>query len=207
MTGAAIPLMSFAAQGEKDRRGDALIQFPLGENSEFVALTQGVANGDEAAARSFFERYFDRLFRFAVVLARGDEHLARDIVSIAMVKAVRSMRAMRTDEDIWRWLSRIACNGFIDHCRRNQRRVTTVSDETAWHEQAAPNVDATLQQALNECMADLPADERRILESFYFEEHSQNELAVESNSTRKAVESRLARIRKKLRVAILKKLA
>jgi RNA polymerase sigma factor (sigma-70 family) len=140
-----------------------------------------------------------------IVVARGDEESARESLSHAMIKAARYMKPMRSDEDIWRWLARLGWTSFIDHCRKNQRRIVT-APELKGSENAAAQ-DTELAAALNECLADLPLEEREIIERFYFEDQSQAALAAQANSTRKAVESKLARIRQKLRTAILKKLS
>jgi RNA polymerase sigma factor (sigma-70 family) len=172
--------------------------------NEFLALTQGVMAGDDTAATDFFNRYCDRLFRYLIVVARGDEEAARDSLSHAMIKAARTMKSMRSDEDIWRWLTRLGWTSFIDHCRKKQRRIVTEQDTGMAEMPMAEITD--LSAALNECLADLPIDEQEIVERFYFEDQSQAAMAAEANSTRKAVESKLARIRQKLRCAILKKL-
>jgi RNA polymerase sigma factor (sigma-70 family) len=64
-----------------------------------------------------------------------------------------------------------------------------------------------LNDALNEALSELPAEECELVERFYLGDESQAALAEDIHSTRKAVESRLARIRRKLRSAILKKLS
>lgn len=175
---------------------------------EFLELTQGIARGDETAARHFFERYCDRLHRYLVVVTRGDDALSRDLLSISMTKAMRAMRSMASDEDIWRWLTRIAWTAFVDHCRKNQRRILTTGGDALeqTHAAASSGADALLTEALTEAMAELAPDERQIVEQYYFEETSQADLATEMHSTRKAIESRLARIRQKLRAAILTKI-
>jgi RNA polymerase sigma factor (sigma-70 family) len=52
----------------------------------------------------------------------------------------------------------------------------------------------------------LPFDERRLLEAKYFERRSVRQLAEELNLSEKAVDSRLVRIRQKLKNAILEAL-
>jgi RNA polymerase sigma factor (sigma-70 family) len=208
VTGASTEIGEFMtfAEGRGENQRDNIVPLAASAANEWLALTQGVAAGDESAARDFFQRYCDRLFRYLLVVARGDEDSARETLSIAMIKAARHMKPMRTDEDIWRWLTRLAWTSFVDQRRKSARRIVTLSDEMIV-EKAAEQIDGELSELLNESLIELPAEEREIVEHFYFEDRSQNELAEQTNSTRKAVESRLARIRQKLRAAILKKLA
>src|SRR5437879_5233784 len=104
--------MTFAESRAKERR-DKIVglapQFP----DEFLALTQAVIAGDESAASDFFNRYCDRLFRYLLVVCRGNEDSAREALSQAMIKAARHMKPMRSDEDIWRWLTRLAWTSFV----------------------------------------------------------------------------------------------
>jgi RNA polymerase sigma-70 factor (ECF subfamily) len=208
MTGALTGIgkfMTFAERRGEDER-DKIVPLDALTANDSLALTQGVAAGDEAASAEFFNRYCDRLFRYLLVVSRGNEDQAREALSDAMIKAARHTKPMRSDEDIWRWLRRLAWTSFIDHCRKKERRIVMLSDE-GMLERAAPEPRGELTNALNECLSELPAEERAMVEGFYFEEQSQSDLAKERNSTRKAVESRLARIRQKLRGSILKKLA
>src|SRR4051794_15174507 len=122
MSGAGtIPIkMDFVARTESSTQSrPTVVPFP----SEIFVLTTAVARADEDAAREFFNRYCDRLFRYLLVVTRGHEDHARDILSLAMIKSVSAIRPMQTDADVWRWLTRIALNAFIDDCRKNKRRI------------------------------------------------------------------------------------
>jgi RNA polymerase sigma-70 factor (ECF subfamily) len=173
----------------------------------FLALTQRVAAGDDLAAREFFETYCDRIFRYALALARGNEEVAREILSLTMIKAARHMQPLASDDDIWRWMTRIARNCFVDHYRKSRRVVPLNDSDEALAFAAAPNPDTTISGALDEALTELPIRDRELIERYYLDEQSQSALAEEICATRKAVESRLARIRRKLRAAILQKLA
>jgi RNA polymerase sigma factor (sigma-70 family) len=166
-------------------------------------LTKTAATGDETACRDFFNQFCDRLYRYLLVLTRGDQDLSRDLLSISMIKAVRRVRPMNTDADVWRWLTTIGRNAFIDHCRKSKRPVMQEIPETL----AASNPDQTLLKVLNESVDELSPEEREVIERYYYENESQSELASSTNTSRKAVESRLARIRQKLRAAVLHKLS
>jgi len=182
-----------------------VIPFPGPAEPAILALTAGAAAGDENAAREFFEAYCDRIFRYALTLAWGQEDLAREMVSTTMIKGLRHLKPMKSDADVWRWLTQIARTSFIDYCRKVNRQIDASGELTEAF--SIQNADTTLSAALNECLAELAADEREIIESFYFEDRSQKVLAEQKQITPKAVESRLARIRQKLRAAILRKLA
>ena len=58
-------------------------------------LTRGLAAGDEAAFRQFHEEYFDRLLRYHLILARGDEHAARDALQETLTRVARKGRHLK----------------------------------------------------------------------------------------------------------------
>jgi RNA polymerase sigma-70 factor, ECF subfamily len=196
-----IALKMFAEQSDESRDAsrDSIIPLP----SAIHELTKAAACGDESACRDFFNQFCDRLYRYLLGATRGDQDLSRELLSISMIKAVRTVRAMNTDADVWRWLTTIARNTFIDHCRKNRRFSVSEIPESL----AIANPDRTLQHALNECLDELSAEEREVIERYYFENESQMDVANATNCSRKAVESWLARIRQKLRAAILRKLS
>jgi len=197
-------IMGFVAQGESRPK---IVPLPVASTNHFAALTQRVAAGDDSAAREFFNSYCDRIFRYALVVTRGNEDLAREILSLTMIKAARSMRALDSDDDIWRWLTCIARNCFVDHCRKARRTITLSESDELVARAPAPNPDSAFCNALSEALSELPPSERELIERFYLDDQSQAALAEEIHSTRKAVESRLARIRRKLRLAILAKIS
>jgi len=61
------------------------------------------------------------------------------------------------------------------------------------------DADTVLEAALQDAIKLLPSNEQQLLQWSYFEELSQREIAASIHSTPKAVESKLARIREKLR--------
>jgi RNA polymerase sigma-70 factor, ECF subfamily len=197
-----IALKMFAEQSEQNSRDssrESIISLP----SATLQMTKAAALGDETACRNFFNQFCDRLYRYLLVLSRGDQDLSRDLVSISMIKAVRTIRPMNTDADIWRWLTTIARNSFIDQLRKNRRMITKEISHTL----PAPDTDETLRDILNESVNELSTEEREIIERYYYENESQTELAGAHQTSRKAVESRLGRIRQKLRAAVLRKLS
>src|SRR5690348_2963141 len=48
------------------------------DQGDISSLTRRLASGDEEAFRRFHALYFDRLYRFLLVVSRGQEHEARE---------------------------------------------------------------------------------------------------------------------------------
>jgi len=59
---------------------DNLLPLPVQDANSIQELTAKMKDGDEAAFSEFYERYCDRLFRYLIVLTRGDEDRSRDLL-------------------------------------------------------------------------------------------------------------------------------
>jgi len=187
-----------------------LLPLPVQDANSIQELTAKMKDGDEAAFSEFYERYCNRLFRYLIVLTRGDEDRSRDLLQATMTKVVRSVRRFADERQFWNCLAAIARNCFIDALRKAQRTVQVVpllpEDAPTTPPTAAVDDDAPLFDALEDCLAEMGAEERELIEAFYFKEGSHESVARERQTTPKAVESKLARVRQKLRTAILKRL-
>jgi RNA polymerase sigma-70 factor (ECF subfamily) len=190
--------------------GDKIIALPNQDAARVRDMTVRMANGEETAFKEFYEGYCDRLFRYLLLLTRGNEDLARDLLQTTMAKVVRIKGEFRDEARLWNWLATIARNSFIDSLRRSQRApqlVPLLPDDAPETPMVPPDdSDAPLFDALDRCLIELEADEQALIEAFYFKGGSHHSVAERQNTTPKAVESKLARLRQKLRTAILKQL-
>jgi len=173
-------------------------------------LTARMRAGEEAAFTEFYDRYYDRLFRYLLLLTRGNEAITRELLQATMTKAMQKIRAFSIEPQLWNWLAAIARNAFIDSIRRTRRApkiVSLLSGEGIEEPTAPPeNTDDELLTVLEGCLGEMDAEERALIESFYFDNGSHRSVAERYGTTAKAVESRLARIRQKLRGTLLRKL-
>ena len=186
--------------------GAKIIPLSTDDHQSVRGLTARMTTGEEEAFSAFHELYCDRLFRYLLVLCKGEEALARDLLQVTMLKVVRAIRVFETEEQFWNWLATIARHSFVDHIRRLKRgpEFNFISRDEATNVAAPQSSDAdtVLLSALERGLAELPADERALVESFYFQSATYRSLAVEQEISEKAIESRLARTRQKLRNAI-----
>lgn len=86
-------------------------------------LTAAMARGDRAALGEFYELRFDWAFTLARSLTARDESFCLDVVQDAMLRIVRSVRPMRSERDLDRWLNRVVHTAALDLLRRESRRV------------------------------------------------------------------------------------
>lgn len=168
-----------------------------------AALTQGLAGGDEEAFRDFHRRYFDRLFRLALVLTRGDQTAAGDVLQETLCRVVRHARRFEDEEVFWCWLAALARSAARDAGRKHRRyRALLENYARRWlplQPAANSNDEPFLDELVAQCLNELDATDRALVEGKYLEGQSVRALAAGADLTEKAVESRLGRLRQQLR--------
>ncbi len=174
-------------------------------------LTAAVRLGNETAVRALHARYCDRLTRYALVVARGNEAVAVEAVQTAFLKSLRHLRALPDESALWAWLARAARTAASDIGRRSRRYAATLSRLAAmFSRQAEPPVEdteAVWLAALEEAIAQLDDESRELIQARYYQRRPLSEVAASLSSTDRAIEGRLARVREKLRRSILQQLA
>jgi RNA polymerase sigma-70 factor (ECF subfamily) len=171
-------------------------------------LTRRLAEGDEAAFREFHAQYFDRLLRYHLLLARGDEHAARDALQETLTRVARKGRHFESEDAFWCWLAVIARSTAVDGGRRRQRYWATLKRYTlGWMQSSSSSPeenhsDSGLLERLDQGLATLEPADRQLVEAKYLAGKSVREMSV----SEKAIESRLLRLRRQLRESILRDL-
>jgi RNA polymerase sigma-70 factor (ECF subfamily) len=167
--------------------------------------------GEEAAYREFFNAYYDRLFRYLIVVAAGDLGAAEEALESALLRVVRYIKVFEREDVFWNWLTVLVRSAFSDQSRKRRRYLAFLDRFTRQQRVETPGSDdsaaeARLLAVLDQSLAALPEDERQLLESKYFAHRSVRDIAAESQTSEKAIESRLVRIRRKLKDAVMAQL-
>jgi RNA polymerase sigma factor (sigma-70 family) len=188
--------------------GRASVVCALGSPDEVLAVTSAIAKGDERAFDRFYAAFFDRLHRYLLLRSGGREEAVRDALQEAMLRVIRYMKPFPDNGALWNWLRRIAASALIDQVRKEQKlpRALTRTPDALEAKPGDEDPDAVLERILSDCLAALSTEERGLVEGKYFEGRSHDAMAIEAGVSPKAVESRLSRIRKKLRSMILERL-
>ncbi len=170
-----------------------------------------MAAGDEAAFRMFYDAYFDRLLRYLLVVTGGNEESAREALQLALVRVVRHVKVFESESVFWSWLTVLARSALVDESRK-RRRYFSFLEKFTRHRETGPaamnngEADDRLRAALERNMTALPDDERQLVEQKYVLHQSVREIADGRQTTEKAVESKLSRVRRKLKDAVLAEL-
>ena len=181
------------------------------------AVARRILGGDEAEFRELFDRFFPRLYRFALARLHGDQEVARDVVQQTFCNAIERLDSYRGEAALYTWFCQICRNAIADHYRRRQRgaeRVVLLEDQPnarailealaapasdepetgVWRQQVHRVVEATLDA--------LPGHYGEVLEWKYLDGHSVEEIARRLDVGPKAAESLLTRARDAFRTAI-----
>lgn len=154
----------------------------------------------------------DPLFGFAA--ARATREAALDAVQEAMaaaLKAGRSGRHWRDDEELWAWLVGVARHKLADEYRKARTGsfaslgLDAAQLEGLLASGEMPGELSGREEAARLCRAalsELEPRQRRALEGFYREGKPQAEIARDLGASEKAVESLLARARQSLHAVL-----
>jgi RNA polymerase sigma-70 factor (ECF subfamily) len=168
------------------------------------ALMARAAAGDRAAADRLIARHAPRV----LALARGmlaDRAEAEDVVQEAMLRLWRQAPQWRPGEaKVSTWLHRVASNLAVDRLRRRRR---WSAEDPPDRPDETPSAEARLGEAarraaLREAMAALPPRQRAALALQLYAELSNPEIGERLGVGVEAVESLLARAKRKLAAAL-----
>ena len=162
-----------------------------------LTLTRGLVGCDEQAWRDLHARYYARLKSQA--MARGvPDGDAAEVVQRVYLRVLRHAKVIGTEDALSAWLGCLTRCEAIDFIRRSKRRSWLGERFQQWQD-SARSVHEADGEALESAMLTLDDDDRRLLSRHYLDGWSQEELAVEQRTSIKAVESKLARLRRRLR--------
>ncbi len=174
-----------------------------------------VQGGEEAALGALMERWELPVKAVVgrIVLNAGE---AEELAQETFVRVWQQREKFRPGAEFRPWVFAIAVNLARNRLRWWRRRPTVELDEWTLLRQGfggqgelaageSPSVKAECEEraaAVRDAIAALPLELREAIVLFEYEQMSQAEIAVAAGCTVKAVESRVARAREKLRAAL-----
>ncbi len=174
---------------------------------DVLMLSARMSRGDEAAFHEFYKLYFNRLLRFLFVVTGGQEEIAREALQLTFVRVARHVRQFDSEAAFWNWLAVLGRNCAVDELRKRKRHQSLLAQffqqQPAGADLKSDEADERFLKLLEKEIVGLPDDERLLLERKYFASETARVLAEEFQVTEKAMESRLLRIRWKLKAVIL----
>lgn len=182
------------------------------------ALAQRILGGDARAFRETFDRFFPRLYRFALVRLDHDREATTEVVQQTFCKAIEKLSSYRGEASLYAWFHRICHNTLVDHCRRRKVRTSNVVlfEDTRDARELLEALSAPaseqpesraryrdLGRLVQTTLDHLPDRYGDALELKYVEGLSVKEIATRMELGPKAVESLLTRARGAFRAAFV----
>jgi RNA polymerase sigma factor (sigma-70 family) len=85
-------------------------------------LTAAMAGGDADAVAAFYREYFDWMFIQARLCTRRDESFCLDVVQDAMLRVMRTIRRVESEQQLRAWLRLVVQTTAFDLLRGERRR-------------------------------------------------------------------------------------
>lgn len=174
-------------------------------------LVKQLLANDEQAFDRFFSDNFARLYRFALTRLPDDPDGTREVVQIALTKAIAKLHTYRGESALFTWLCAITRNEMSDWLARQGRyrqHIVLTEDfpeiQAAVDSFQAPQSDnpehqyqrAELVRLIQVALDRLPPKYGNVLEWKYIEGYSVNEIAVKLELGNEATQSLLARAKR-----------
>jgi len=164
--------------------------------------------GEERAFAQFFEENFSRLYRFALARLSNDPESTREVVQMAMTKALKKIHTYKGESALFTWMCVICRNELIDWVRKNAgyREHIVLTEDYPEIRQVVEALDAPIGNSpetryqrlevarlIQVALDKLPPRYGDALEWKYIEGYSVKEIAERMNLSPEAVQSLLAR--------------
>ena len=174
-------------------------------------LVKQLLTGDQRAFDRFFEDNFARLYRFAIARLSDDPEGAREVVQIALTRAVQKMHTYRAESALFTWLCAICRNEISDWLSKQGRyrdHIVLVEDfpeiQAAVDSFQVPLEDSPerhyqrveVLRLIQVALDKLPAKYGNVLEWKYVEGYSVKEISTRLEIGTEATQSLLARAKR-----------
>ena len=158
------------------------------------ALVKRVAREDDEAFRSLYDRYADRVFRYAITLLRN-QHLAEEAAQETMVAVWKSAGRFEGRSKVSTWIFGIARNKAFDLARREKR-----GDRTPEINLVSPDPAPALlkEEQVTGALGTLPEAQREVVYLTFYEGLSYGEISRLLGIPEGTVKSRMFHAKRKL---------
>lgn len=161
-------------------------------------LIADVANGDEAAFGQLYERFADRVHRYAYTILRG-KHLAEEVAQETMIAVWKGASKFAGRSKVSTWIFGIARNQAYSLVRK-EIRTERVPDVSLVQPDPAPGIHR--QEKVARALERLSDDHREVVFLTFYEGLSYGEIASILDIPTGTVKSRMFHAKKQLGEAL-----
>jgi len=167
-----------------------------------------VIKGDTNAFAFLVEKYKDMVFSLAIKITKNREE-AEEVSQDSFIKAFKAIHTFKGDSKFSTWLYKISYHNCIDRVNKNARKYNTdrIDEVIENRIKATEDTMQTIErkeraELMNDCLLELPEDERSILWLFYYKELSLKEIMEVTSLSQANLKVKLHRARKKLLIIV-----
>jgi len=162
-------------------------------------LLSRVAAHDEAAFRRLYERYADRVFRYALTLLRN-RHLAEEVVQETMVAVWQGAGSFKGGSRVSTWIFGIARNQAHALLRREERGAREAEEPLVLPD---PAEGVHRRDRVLAALEGLPPEQQEVVVLAFYEGLSYREIGRMLGVPEGTVKSRMHFAKRKLREVLL----
>ncbi len=171
-----------------------------------------IIEGNTKTFSVLVDRYKDLVFSLALKMLKNKEE-AEEVAQDTFIKVYKSLTQFKGDSKFSTWIYKVAYNTCLDRLKKYKREQQVVSIDE-FNTNQIKSLDNALDamenmernQAIQDCIQQLPAEDAFLLTLFYFEEQSLEEISKVMGLTSNNVKVKLYRSRKKLTSILKEKL-
>jgi len=167
-----------------------------------------VIKGDTNAFAFLVEKYKDMVFSLAIKITKNREE-AEEVSQDSFIKAFKAIHTFKGDSKFSTWLYKISYHNCMDRVNKNARKYNTdrIDEVIENRIKATEDTMQTIErkeraELMNDCLLELPEDERSILWLFYYKELSLKEIMEVTSLSQANLKVKLHRARKKLLIIV-----
>ena len=178
------------------------IENPM-EYQRFVLVLQG-----SPLEQSLFVKRYGRLVRAVVSRYLDRQEDIEEVVQDAFLRAFKGILNFRGDCKLETWLSRVASSAALTRLRTLRKRIALEGYSEVLSEQFGETVDnpgleqVEMHRWLKKALGHLNEKDQQVIQFFYLQEQSIQEICRATGWTESDVKSRLCRARRRLRTII-----
>lgn len=169
-----------------------------------IGIIRQVLDGDVGAFTLLVDAYRDMVFSIILKVVRNREE-AEEASQDTFLKAFHALATFKHEAKFSTWLFRIAYNTAISRTRKKSITTSAIDDfviENFSIDQVQENLDRVSEdeklRLLNQAINNLDQEEQILINLFYFNQQSIDEIALITGLTDSNVKVKLHRIRKKM---------
>lgn len=156
---------------------------------ELQKALKSAQTGNTQAFAIIYDYYSEKIFRF-IFFRVGHKEVAEDILADTFVKAWQKITQVNSPGAVPSWLYQIAKNNIIDFYRVRKTTISLESVANVLEDAATPIDELSLgfdQKKILKLLDQLPLEQQQVVQYKFFEDLTNQEIALIMNKTEGAI--------------------